>query len=89
MNICKSALAVSILALAISLFGNITLYQVAHNNNETLCALRNDLQIRHDAAVQFLDDHPKGIPGISADALRVSIRNQDATLDSLSGLDCF
>lgn len=78
----------SILALVISLFGNITLWKVAHNNNEALCAFRNDIKKRHDDSVRFLEDHPDGIPGISGDSIRVSIKNQEVTLKALSDLNC-
>lgn len=87
-NRCHIAIIVSFAALLVSLFGNFTLYQIAHNNNQTLCALKNDLQVRYDAGQAFLKDHPNGIPGIPRSALLVSLRNQRATLESLKNLDC-
>lgn len=85
---CTFSVIASILALVISLFANAAIYNVSNNNREALCALRSDVQKRHDNGVQFLKQHPRGIPGIDADAIKVSLKNQQATLDALSGLDC-
>lgn len=54
----------------------------------SLCTFVADLQRRHDDGVQFLEDHPDGIPGISAKDIQRSIDAQQSTLDALSGLDC-
>lgn len=69
--------------------------RIAHNqqaNTRALCAFRSDLEKRIDAGTQFLQDHPEGIPGVPADAIRVSILNEQSTLNSLSrkstGLVC-
>lgn len=85
---CTAAIVVSIVALSISLFGNLMLYQVANNNRETLCTLRGDLQTRRESGVKFLAEHPNGIPGISREDLERSLRSQAATLNSLSDLEC-
>lgn len=62
--------------------------KVAKSTNIALCALKNDLQTRVISSQEFLLDHPKGIPGISAATLRQSITNQKATIKALSGLRC-
>lgn len=53
-----------------------------------LCALKNDLKVRANASRAFLRTHPNGIPGIPADVLRQSIRNQEATLRALERTRC-
>jgi hypothetical protein len=82
------ALFGAVAALSVSLFGVSSLYLVARNNRDSLCSLKADIQLRFVTGKQFLKDHPNGIPGITAETLRQSVRNQKATLDSLSGLDC-
>ena len=56
--------------------------------NGALCTFVADIQRRHDDGVKFLEDHPEGIPGISAADIQRSLDAQQSTLDSLSGLDC-
>lgn len=56
--------------------------------NAALCTFRGDLQQRAIGAQDFLREHPDGIPGISAKALRTSIDNQRRTVDALASLDC-
>lgn len=61
---------------------------IAVETHESLCALKNDLQRRHAAGVEFLQNNPTGIPGISAVDIQRSLENQRATLEALAGLDC-
>ena len=58
------------------------------NINRSLCTFVADLQRRHDDGVQFLEDNPEGIPGLSATDIQRSLDAQQSTLDALSGLDC-
>jgi hypothetical protein len=53
-----------------------------------LCSFREDIQRRYDTTVQFIVDHPEGIPGISVEDFQRSADNLKATLDSLKGLPC-
>lgn len=53
-----------------------------------LCALRNDLEVRVASSRSFLAEHPNGIPGISAKAIRDGIANQERTITALAGIDC-
>lgn len=53
-----------------------------------LCTFRNDLQVRYENGVQFIKDHPDGIPGIPIGTLKQSVENQRSTLISLQGLPC-
>lgn len=65
--------------------------RVAHDARVTtaaLCALRNDLEVRVASSRSFLVDHPNGIPGISAKAIRDGIANQERTIVALSVIDC-
>ncbi len=65
--------------------------KAGHNARVTtsaLCALRADLQVRVDSSRAFLVDHPRGIPGISAKAIRDGIRNQQRTIVALAGISC-
>ena len=61
---------------------------IAENNREGLCQFRYDLHRRWEAGVQFLEDNPDGIPGISDETLQRSIDSQRATLDALAVIDC-
>lgn len=89
--------SVFVCALSLTLFAY-TSYQrsgdraaiekLAIETNAALCALRADLQRRHDAGVAFLKENPNGIPGISAADIQRSLGNQQATLDALSDLSC-
>ena len=56
--------------------------------NSSLCTFVADLQRRHDDGVQFLEDHPNGISGITADDIRRSIDAQTSTLNALTELRC-
>lgn len=64
--------------------------QLAVTTHGALCTFREDLQRRHDNAVDFLEDNPGGFGGITASTLQTSIDNQKATLDALAagGLTC-
>lgn len=77
-----------ILAVGFMLFTTLSIRSTAEENQAALCSLRHDLELRHDAGVQFLEDNPNGIPGISAAQIRQSLDNQESTLRALSGLSC-
>ena len=53
-----------------------------------LCAFRADIQRRYDSGVKFLATHPRGILGISAATIQVSLRNELSTLVALRPLVC-
>lgn len=61
---------------------------IATQTHTALCTFRDDLQKRYDEGVKFLKDHPNGIPGISAEEIQNSLKNEKTTLDSLSSLNC-
>jgi high-affinity Fe2+/Pb2+ permease len=60
----------------------------AEENHGALCALRADIQTRLGSTEKFLDENPRGIPGISAAQIQQSIDNYNRTLIALSGLRC-
>jgi hypothetical protein len=64
------------------------LKDVATSTAKALCAFRDDLQARYDNGVEFLVDHPDGIPGVSAEILQRSLASQKRALESLKGLPC-
>ncbi len=59
--------------------------------DHALCTFVEDLQRRIDSSRDYLKKH-KGekepIPGITRADLRLSVQRQQATIDSLDGLDC-
>lgn len=55
---------------------------------QALCALREDIERRVEGSREFLRDHPEGIAGISASAIRVSLEGQERTVMVLASLDC-
>lgn len=71
------------------------LTEVAVQTHNSLCALKNDIRGRKDRAVAYLGENPRGLVSprtgevlITAALLRDSIDKQEATLSSLSALDC-
>lgn len=54
----------------------------------TLCVFRSDLQSRVNEGNKFLANHPNGFGGISAATLKISIENEERTLEALGGLSC-
>lgn len=64
---------------------------VAITTHDSLCALKEDIQRRHDAGVKYLADHPNQDPilgDVPRATIEKSVSDQQHTLDSLSGLDC-
>lgn len=60
----------------------------ARTDHAALCTLKGSLQSRVDQSRSFLEEHPKGIPGIPVSAIVQDVRNQQATIDSLVDLNC-
>lgn len=63
-------------------------YLDGRNTTKALCTLRTDLQVRVNSSIDFLSEHPEGIPGISPKMIRDGIENQQRTISALQGLDC-
>jgi hypothetical protein len=56
---------------------------------KALCVFRDDIERRAEAAEDFLIENPNGIPGITPETIRQSLKNQEDTLKALdSQLDC-
>ena len=79
------------LGLYVYVSGNNQRAALADTVNTTtmaLCALRPDLETRVASSERFLEENPSGVPGIPAKLIQDNIRNQQRTVDALSGLSC-
>lgn len=83
----RLTIATAVLYLAL-VAGGIKVYLDQKNTTETLCTLRDDLRTRVDASINFLTEHPEGIPGISPKTILEGIENQRKTIVALNGLNC-
>lgn len=54
----------------------------------SLCIVRDDLQRRIDASIDFLARYPQGIPGVPPKLIRKSILDGQGTVAALHGLRC-
>lgn len=61
---------------------------VAAKNQDALCTLRDDLQVRIDQSNAFLRSHPHGAFGIPAAVIQQQINNSQRSIDALSNLSC-
>jgi hypothetical protein len=60
----------------------------ASRDHAALCAFKEGLQNQVKASSDFLDKHPRGVGGISAGDIRLGMKRQQRTIDSLSDLKC-
>lgn len=82
-------LVIATVVLAVVLLGSVVwVYVNANVTGDALCALRGDLERRVETSKDFLVEHPKGIPGISAQTIKQGLANQQRTITALSGLNC-
>ena len=81
-------LAVVALVAAYSARQGSQIDDLAIQTHDTLCTFKRDLEVRYETGLQFLQEHPNGIPGISAADIQRSLTNQLSSLDSLSELEC-
>lgn len=77
-----------VISLVIAARHQAELHRTQEQTGDALCTFRNDLQTRYDNGVKFLVDHPDGIPGIPAEVIQQTLKNQADTLKSLEGLPC-
>lgn len=75
-------------ALALRSADQARIDDLAKSTNDALCTFKNDLQRRADGAREFLRTHPDGFAGLTRTDLQRSIDNQQATLRSLTSLNC-
>lgn len=61
---------------------------VAVETRDALCAFKRNLVLAQRDARKFVEDNPKGIPGITRETIDQSIANRQNTLDSLQVLTC-
>lgn len=83
----RLAIATVILYVALCAAG-IKVYLDQRNTTESLCTLRTDLRLRVDSSIEFLKEHPQGIPGIPAKTILDGIQNQRKSIIALNGLNC-
>lgn len=86
-NLRRLVLATVILYLLFFAIG-LYVYNLARDNNQSLCAFRNDIGIRVEQSKQFLIDHPEGEGAITPEILKATIAQGNQTVESLSNLDC-
>ena len=66
-------------------------HELAVTTNDALCKFRDDLDVRHATTQEYLDGHPDEeflFGGVPRTTLETTLRNQSATLLSLSSLEC-
>lgn len=75
-------------ALAVSLYRQQQEINKGKRATTALCALQYDLERRVKAGEDFLEEHPRGVPGIPARTIMASIENQRSTIRTLEVLRC-
>jgi hypothetical protein len=93
MEIATIALIIVVMALFIIGYVDSTnqrtaIKETATQSHNALCSFVDDLKGRIQTSEEFLAEHPNGIPGLSVEVLRTSIRNQKMTIESLFNLKC-
>jgi hypothetical protein len=63
-------------------------WRQSSGDHEALCAFKGGLQNQVSASNDFLNKHPTGVGGISAGDIRLGMKRQQRTIDSLSSLKC-
>ena len=68
---------------------------VANQTHSSLCALKQDIEIRQKRSVEYLKENPRGIVSkrngeviIPAALIQQGIDDRKSALDALSGLSC-
>ena len=74
--------------LAWQILANRHLAQDGLEAHDALCVFKADLERRYQNGKEFFVRHPTGFAGMSPTTLANSLRNQQATLESLDRLDC-
>lgn len=88
LRLIRTALIVVTVGVVLNSGGWVWSFNQARQSKDSLCALRADLERRVKSSEQFLVEHPRGIPGISAKTIRDGIDNQLRTIRALQGLSC-
>jgi hypothetical protein len=61
---------------------------LAVSSLHSLCTLRGDLEARVVEGQKFLNQHPKGFAGFTADAIKLNLENAERSVNSLSVTPC-
>lgn len=64
------------------------IYEDGQNTSKALCSYREDLIQRTVSSLQFLKDHPEGIPNVPTKTLLDSLSNQQRAIIALRDLNC-
>lgn len=82
-------LAVTIMLIITSITA-INANESATENHNAICTFREDLQARVDQSRRIIQTNPELIQefGLTVKQVRVQIQQQQASVDSLAGIDC-
>lgn len=86
-----AVLVIAVISIGSVVFGFAILRHTdnqAQQNTVALCALRRDLEDRVVSSERFIQEHPKGIPGIPVKTLIQSTEGQKRTIKALSPIKC-
>lgn len=87
-GLCVVSLAFFSAALAFRVQDQNRIEELARSTNAALCAFKRDLERRYVAGVEFLADHPDGIPGVTKNDIERTLLSQKATLHAIRNLEC-
>jgi hypothetical protein len=79
--------ATVVLYIAVIIVAVLALSQ-ASGVHAALCSFKGGLQNQVSSQDEFLKKHPRGVGGISAGDIRLGMKRQQHTIDSLSDLKC-
>lgn len=77
-----------IIILAGTILGVLQVYKTADQAHHAICALRAERVQGIKNARRFLEEHPKGIPGITRADIQRSIATQKQTVRAFRFADC-
>jgi len=86
--LCVFALFLFTATLLVRLHDQREIERIARETNESLCALKEDLQDRHDSLQELLLENPDGVLGIPRKVLQRTLEDRRSVLDALSNLQC-
>lgn len=86
-----AVLVIALISIGSVIFGFAILRHTnsqAKQNTTALCALRRDLEERVASSTRFIQEHPKGIPGIPIKTIIQGMEGQKRTIKALSAIKC-
>lgn len=66
----------------------ITVYFKSATTEDALCTFRGQLETQVSTTTNFLDEHPKGIPGVPVATLQEGLKRQKIAIHALGSLSC-